>query len=962
MSKSKRKTNGNESSPQKPKLAKQASLSEQEYHLVHEEKVSPQESIFAESIQHCSIHITHCKKDYRPDGRHVDQHICEKVCGLLNSGGGVLIFENVDYKKAKPTDLDLFLQRLEEKLKSIIDPSSYGDVFDRSGQFNHDKILFFVKAPGHVCTVNNHLYLPSDSSIYKASFKESQNILKLYKEGEAHIPTNDLSSLPAFDPNELQCCGELISFHEDKQVQFTHFSSSKELLEQSKHCLKIGQCISAFCNGDGGLIFIGIDDGGRVQGQSISNKETFEKKLCSLISKMPWEFSPVKGTHWDVEVFPVKGSSSDSVVGHVIVVSVAGMRSCGGVFFKAPESYYLQPGVEFNRDELCSLGLEEWKERICPDVDWEKNYQDLLKKFKSMDISGTPLLMVKDAVKDIRKAFFSVDDELFPVIPEGFESIIPMANAVIKQIQNKCSGSRRRGLLLGCHSLAASLDSDTPPAEGVVCDLLLISRDLGLHLFTLYSSDTKDDSKISQYSHASAQALKRILVLKGGCKEKFYVSYQVVPCSATAVDVPNGDNRYPKSYSMAFTREKLTNILEALVVVLSKVPSTLSTKMGVRFLHLLTKDQFMLVKQKINDHREYWIQGAAGTGKSLVAVEFMREIRRRYRNLEKEEVLYVCENKGMREQTQRADVCQCVCRKSFMMHPFPKVKHVILDEVQSFKAEDGDWLEKARMLVGQHSNNPEPDSGLFSRSESEVGSEAESDSEMETGTESEPEMVSGSDMELGTESEPEVVSDSDMELGTESEPEMESASKAESEMETGAESKSEVESGSETKDSPGFLWMFIDNEQINHYYKTGIPDLHQQNPSFRLKKVIRNSKRIFDYAKKFLKKDAACEIEIGHDFEGEDLDVFGYSKGKRLVALKKVLQILLRKGYSKGEIAILFAKKESIPESALLRALNLEKTVSAEENHCEDVVVSSFRMYSGLERPVVVLVDIQSSV
>ena len=288
----------------------------------------------------------------------------------------MLILENVDYKKAKPKDLDIFFQRLEQKLKSIIDPSSYGDVFDRFGKFNHEKILLFVKAPGHVCTVNSHLYLASDTSIYQASYKESQNILKLYKKGEAHIPTNDLSSLPAFDPNELRCCGKLVSFHEDKQVQFTHFQSSKEPLEQSNHYRKIGHCISGFSNLDGGLIFIGIDDDdGKVHGQSIPSKESFEEKLSSLISKMHWGFSPVKGTHWEVKFFPVEGSSSDSVV---IVVYVAGMRNCGGVFFDAPESYYLQPGVEPNRDELCSLGLEEWKERILPDEDWQKKYQGLL--------------------------------------------------------------------------------------------------------------------------------------------------------------------------------------------------------------------------------------------------------------------------------------------------------------------------------------------------------------------------------------------------------------------------------------------------------------------------------------------------------------------------------------------------------------------------------------------------------
>ena len=38
-----------------------------------------------------------------------------------------------------------------------------------------------------------------------------------------------------------------------------------------------------------------------------------------------------------------------------------------------------------------------------------------------------------------------------------------------------------------------------------------------------------------------------------------------------------------------------------------------------------------------------------------------------------------------------------------MEETFPQVRHVILDEVQSFQAQDGDWLRKARALVGHHS-------------------------------------------------------------------------------------------------------------------------------------------------------------------------------------------------------------------------------------------------------------------
>ena len=330
---------------------------------------------FAEAKQHCTVHITDCKNDFHEDERHIEEHIYEKVCALLNSGGGVLILENADHEKAKPKDLDIFLQRLEQKLKSIIDPSSYGDVFDRFGEFNYEKICLFVKAPEHVCTVNSHLFLASDTSVTQASYKQMQDIMKLYKKEDARVPTNDLTNLPTFDPNQFQC-GRQVGFHEGKQIQFKYFKSSKELFCESKHQQGIGKCISAFANGDGGEIFIGINDNdSTVYGQSLSNQKEIEDKLCSLVQNMHWGFSPEKGIHWDAEVFPVQGSPSNSVV---IVVKVAGMRNCGGVFYRQPESYYLQPSTESNTDEaLCPLGFQEWKTKILPKEDLEKEFQGL---------------------------------------------------------------------------------------------------------------------------------------------------------------------------------------------------------------------------------------------------------------------------------------------------------------------------------------------------------------------------------------------------------------------------------------------------------------------------------------------------------------------------------------------------------------------------------------------------------
>ena len=66
-------------------------------------------------------------------------------------------------------------------------------------------------------------------------------------------------------------------------------------------------------------------------------------------------------------------------------------------------------------------------------------------------------------------------------------------------------------------------------------------------------------------------------------------------------------------------------------------------------MNLLTKEQFQLVKEQIEVNRELWIKGPAGTGKTLVAVEFMRELMLREK-LEKNQILCVCENAGIREQ------------------------------------------------------------------------------------------------------------------------------------------------------------------------------------------------------------------------------------------------------------------------------------------------------------------------
>lgn len=230
-------------------------------------------------------------------------------------------------------------------------------------------------------------------------------------------------------------------------------------------------------------------------------------------------------------------------------------------------------------------------------------------------------------------------------MPNGFESNLPEeARAVIQKVQNQCSRNGNRGLLVASRSWLGNTGGT--PIGGVICDLLLISRGMGgLHLFTLCHS--AGDETFLQYSRKAAQSIKRNLVENGACGEKFYVSYHVVSCTEAAeIGLALPDTRYPTSYDLKMPREKLNEVLKAMVIILAAVPSTLSSKLGVSIMNLLTMEQFNLVYQQIEINRELWVKGVAGSGKTLVAVEFMRELLHR-ENLDVSQILCVCENDGI---------------------------------------------------------------------------------------------------------------------------------------------------------------------------------------------------------------------------------------------------------------------------------------------------------------------------
>ena len=241
------------------------------------------------------------------------------------------------------------------------------------------------------------------------------------------------------------------------------------------------------------------------------------------------------------------------------------------------------------------------------------------------------------------------------MVPKGFESNLPKeAQTVIQEIQKKTT----KGLLVASPSMMSAVQKEGQRKEdGVICDLLLLSESLGrLHLISLVSSGSQD--QFFPHARATAKAVKKSLVRNGGCYEKFYITCQVVLCNRVGtepLDISSPDSRYPKEYRLRSLPQelvKINKILQSLAIVLAQFPSSLSNKQGVSFLNLLTKEQFQLLYELIDvdGNRELWIQGVAGTGKTVVALEFIRRLLGRDPNLKPENILYVCERRAMLPQ------------------------------------------------------------------------------------------------------------------------------------------------------------------------------------------------------------------------------------------------------------------------------------------------------------------------
>ena len=343
---------------------------------------------FAENVLHCDIKIgekeaKHLKKQKKPKDCNnkdsIPNCILEKCCALYNAGGGVLEMRVLDFDDldAPQNDLDRFWKTIEQKLKALIEPLSYVDVFDRVFDPNSGTVYLLIKnVPNHFCTLKLNLFLAGDSGIYEASYTEAIHVmtkpLNVTKKRRSGVDA-PLNKLPKVDEEFVY--GERISFHESKQIQLKHYKSAT-ILANYDQCLIVRKTISSFANANGGVIYLGITDEGIAYGQNLierDSSEAIQERVQSLIDKMCWSVTPERGVHWDVKLFPLVDKENHSV----IAIYVAGMQSSGGVFAKCPVSVELRPSEDGREGQVHRLDFDEWKKRMVGGMDVQTDSKGL---------------------------------------------------------------------------------------------------------------------------------------------------------------------------------------------------------------------------------------------------------------------------------------------------------------------------------------------------------------------------------------------------------------------------------------------------------------------------------------------------------------------------------------------------------------------------------------------------------
>ncbi|NXN64490.1 SLN11 protein, partial [Himantopus himantopus] len=664
------------------------------------------------------------------------------VCALLNSGGGVVRMESEDkdYCFGKHSlGLDI-----EEVLRACIGCTETSKYFTWMQQQSH--LLLFVKtwscggpeekSPAtkpRICSLSTGLSCRSITSVVTMTSSKAAEFLRekkscaqccdenrpgvkrallnfdgAAKETPASIEERNIQDAAArFLERDRLMVGEVLDFTETTHIEFKNFST-KNILEYIRRTLP--KYVSAFANTEGGYLFFGVDDESHkvVGSHSEVEKEALEKTVADTMDSMLVHHfcGSQAGVQFKTYVLSVCDEAG-GLQGYVCAVRVEPF--CCAVFHNNPDSWMV------THDTIERLSVRKWVDFM---TDADPDLSDLADKFENeLSLSNGPPLIRPVYSKAGLQCASELQECLYPVgsneikwKPETICTDLFSEYPGLEDLMKKQIHPLNKGVLIFSRSWA--VDIGLPKNQHVVCDVLLVAENAYPVLYTV----VKDASSAeSENSRETAYALKQKLVNVGGYASKVCVIPQILHLNDTKnqmevaeCGVPQQENQenpcgyaslYPENYIL--TSRDIPVFLRALVIVVLRFKSYLSDHLGTEIFNLLTLKQYELLSKNLHKVKEQFVLGLPGTGKTIVAMKIIERIRNIF-HCSAEEILYICENQPLKEFVGN-EICRSVTRVAFLKGKFPEVKHIVVDEAQNFRPEEGNWHARAQELVKKKS-------------------------------------------------------------------------------------------------------------------------------------------------------------------------------------------------------------------------------------------------------------------
>uniref|UniRef100_A0A8C6R2Y2 Schlafen 5 n=1 Tax=Nannospalax galili TaxID=1026970 RepID=A0A8C6R2Y2_NANGA len=630
-----------------------------------------------------------------------NEFILQAICALLNSGGGVIVveIENEDYNhEGDGLGLDL--------------PAMFRNHLDDMQQGN--RFLIFVNSWNaevsgvRLATLCSNLYLRHGTStgimdsldalrflqrrvrvLRKDDYPNSLSPREAQAEGNMRALADDL-----FDRGKLQYL-EKLNFSESLHVVFQMFSA--DLTQGIKESLP--KYVSALANTEGGYVFFGVhDETHQVIGceKEKVNLHTLRVSIDCCIRKMPVHHFCAQNYRVQYVLKFLEVYDKGVLRGYVCAIKVE--QFCCAAFAKAPSSWEMKE----NQMKLATKDWAAWMMETDPEL--SRCPQMVLAR--SM-LKGTPrsrtvcTLTNLKRLEELQKDYFPVSPGRIVYTPESVYKELFLRHKGLRDLISTETRPFSQGILIFSHSWAVDLGLQRK--QGVICDALLISQNNSPILYTVCN---KWDLGYWNYSKRVAYSLKERLVNTGGYTGRLGIIplvFQLNSDKSVKAIHSSEIQVYPESYNFT-TMEQMEALLQSLVIVLFGFRSFLNEELYSDNLTLLTDQQYELLSKNLHKTRELFVHGLPGSGKTILALGVMEKIRNVF-DCQSNDILYICENVPLKKFVRRG-FCQAVTRKVFLKNTFENIQHIVVDEAQNFRTEDGDWYAKAKSITQRRRDGP----------------------------------------------------------------------------------------------------------------------------------------------------------------------------------------------------------------------------------------------------------------